>query len=88
MYCNGCALYFIFGPVGLPASIPTEPTSSLLSVHVGISLSEDVAGAARAGFLPIHYSENFDDSLPDWMQTDSEEEAESGAEKRKEVLLW
>ena len=87
-------MYCIY-PVGLSpssssitTSSSTPPTSSPLSVHVGISLTEDVAGAYRAGYLPIHYSENFDDSLPDWMQIESEEEAESGAEKRKEVLLW
>jgi hypothetical protein len=36
----------------------------------------------------MKFSEWFDDDLPDWSAIESEEDAEAGAIKRQELLLW
>jgi hypothetical protein len=70
------------------ASVLPPLAASPLCVHVGPSLEEDVAGASAASFLAMHIREDFDQGLPDWTEIDSEEDAEKGAERRKQILLW
>ena len=56
--------------------------------HVGDSLSRDVGGAAAAGWTGMRFKFWFDEDLPDWSAIESEEEADQGAAKRQEIMLW
>jgi len=81
---------------GIPPSSPVAPAEpnpnpvvcSPLCVHVGVSLSADIAGAASAGFLAIHFSERFEEGLPDWAAIESEDQADEGVARRSKTLFW
>lgn len=62
-------------------------TSAETAYHVGV-LSQDVEGAAAAGWRPLRFSEWFDESFPDWTVVDSEEDAAKGAERSAKHMSW
>jgi len=71
-----------------PILMNPNPNPSPLCVHVGCSLNADIAGAASAGFLPVHFCERFDEKLPDWGAIEGEGAAEEGVARRTPTLFW
>lgn len=70
------------GQAGLP------PPSSSASYHIGASIDSDVVGAKSAGWTALRYNPWFDEEFPDWYAIDTEDEADAGAESRKQLLEW
>jgi phosphoglycolate phosphatase-like HAD superfamily hydrolase len=62
-------------------------TSAESAYHLGVQ-SQDIEGAASAGWKPLRFTEWFDDTFPDWTIKDSEEDAATGADRSAKVMSW
>jgi HAD superfamily hydrolase (TIGR01549 family) len=63
-------------------------SSAATSYHIGPSIDTDVIGASAAGWSSFRYNPWFDEEFPDWYAIETDDEADQGAESRKQLLEW